>query len=339
MPDAPCYVVTGAAGFVGSNLVAELLRRGPTARIVAIDDLRSGSFANLVEACERIADAPYAGDFLAADTSGLDWPSLLEDLRPEAVFHLAAITDTTVADERTMLETNVEGFRPILVACVETDTPLVYASSAATYGSPSEGRDRVPFPESAAGRPNNIYGFSKWLMENAHRSVATDCLDAGVSEPQVVGLRYFNVFGPGESRKGRMASMAFQLTNQILDGGRPRLFTGGEQARDQVFVMDVVECTLAAASANATPGVYNCGAGAATSFNDLADAVRQGLGVSEKDAPTEYFEMPPNVRAFYQDFTCADLANTTAALGWSPRFDPRKAIADYAAHLAAERRR
>ncbi len=339
MPDAPCFVVTGAAGFIGSNLVGELLRRFPESRIIAIDDFRSGSFANLVEACDRLTHASYNGDFLAADTGTLDWPTLLEDLKPDAVFHLAAITDTTVADERAMIESNVEGFRPILVACVETETPLVYASSAGTYGSPREGDDREPFPETAAGQPNNVYGFSKWLMENAHRSVAEDCLEAGVSEPHVVGLRYFNVFGPGESRKGPMASLAFKLTQQILDGGRPRLFTDGEQARDQVFVMDVVECTLAAASPEATPGVYNCGYGTPTSFNDIADAVRAGLGATAKDSATEYFEMPPEIRAFYQDFTCADLSEATNALGWSPRFEPKKAIADYSAYLATARSR
>lgn len=339
MADAPCFIVTGAAGFVGSNLIGELMRRSPEARIIAIDDFRSGTFDNIVQACDRIAERVYTGDFLAADTAALDWPSLLEDLKPEAVFHLAAITDTTVADERVMIESNVEGFRPVLVACVEMDVPLVYASSAATYGSPAEGRDRVPFPETSAGRPNNVYGFSKWLMESAHRTVVEDCRTAGVSEPHIVGLRYFNVFGPGEARKGSMASMAHQLTQQILRGGRPRLFTDGEQARDQVFVMDVVECTLAAASLDATPGVYNCGFGKPTTFNELAAAVRDGLGVSEAEAPTEFFEMPAGVRAFYQDFTCADLSQTTAAIGWSPRFEPKKAIADYASHLAAARSR
>ena len=339
MTGSPCYIVTGGAGFVGSNLVAEIMRREKSARIIVIDDLRSGSFANVVEACDRIAERPFDGDFLAADTGALDWNSLLEDLKPEAVFHLASITDTTVADERAMLDANVEGFRPVLVSCVESETPLVYSSSAATYGSPPEGRDRVAFPESSAGQPNNVYGFSKWLLENAHRSVASDCAAAGLEPPHVVGLRYFNVFGPGESRKGAMASMAYKLTNQILDGGRPRLFTGGEQARDQIFVMDAVECTLAAAEPGVTPGVFNCGSGRATSFNEIADAVRSGLGRTGDDAATDYFEMPPNVRAFYQDFTCADLSETQDALDWSPRFDPVSSIAEYAAHIAQRRSR
>jgi len=325
-------IVTGAAGFIGSNVVGEILRRKPGSHVIAVDDLRSGSFENLVGACDRIAEAPFSGDFIAASTAGVDWVSLLEHANAEAVYHLASITDTTVADEETMLRDNVEGFRPLLVACIEKGTPLVYASSAATYGSPPQGRDRVAFPEEAAGRPNNVYGFSKWVMENLHRRVIKE--SAGHT-PQIVGLRYFNVFGPGEAHKGAMASMAFQLANQILSGGGPRIFSAGEQARDQVDVADVVDCTLAAAEPHAAPGVYNCGSGEATTFNEVVEAVRAGLGVGESDAPTEYFDMPESVRTFYQDFTQADLSKTEAALGWRPRRDPKAAISEYASLLRA----
>lgn len=335
----PAYIVTGGAGFIGAQLAAELLRRDPDATVLCVDDLRSGSFLNLVEACARAGGQPYTGDFLAASTGDVDWPSLLESYQPDAVFHLAAITDTTVDDERTMIEANVEGFRPVLIACVESETPLVYASSAATYGSPPQGRDRIPFPESTAGAPNNVYGFSKWIMEMEHRMIAADCAKAGAGEPHIVGLRFFNVFGPGESRKGKMASMAYQLSQQILQGFRPRLFTDGEQARDQVYVADVVECALAAAEPDATPGVYNLGSGTATSFNELVAAVRRGLGVTEKEFPTEFFEMSDAVRAFYQDYTCADMRQTESALGWRPRFDPITAIEEYAAFLAADKSR
>jgi ADP-L-glycero-D-manno-heptose 6-epimerase len=327
--------VTGAAGFVGSNLVAHLLAADTGAEIVCIDDCRSGSFNNLIEACERARVPAFTGDFIAAHTASLDWPALLEDVDPSVVFHLAAITDTTVDDERKMIDDNVEGFRGALYACVERGVPLVYASSAATYGTPRQVAEREPFPETAAGKPNNVYGFSKWVMENMHRQLLAD-RDPSDPPAHVVGLRYFNVFGPGEARKGKMASMAHQLTTQILDGKRPRLFAGGEQARDQVSVHDVVSCTVAAAQRGVRQGVYNCGSGRATTFNELVHAVRAGLGVSEADCPTEYFDMPASVRRFYQDFTCADLTRTRRALDWEPSHDPISATRDYAAQLKAE---
>lgn len=327
-------IVTGGAGFIGSNLVAEALRRDPGAHVVVVDDLRSGSFANLVEACDRAGVGPFTGDFLAESTGALDWDDVLDAVEPAAVFHLAAVTDTTLADERPMIEHNVEGFRGVLSACVSAGVPLVYASSAATYGAPAQARDRAPFPEEAAGRPNNVYGFSKWLMECLHGQTSAEYEAETGAPPRVVGLRYFNVFGPGEARKGKMASMAFQLARQVLAGGRPRIFVDGSQARDQVAVEDVVECTLAAAEPKAKAGVYNCGAGVATTFNEVADAVRLGLGVADEAAPTEHFEMPASVRAFYQDYTCADMSRTRAGLGFAPRRKPREAIARYAAFLA-----
>ena len=316
MAQANRYIVTGGAGFVGSNLVAALIRREPSCDVVVVDNFRTGSTLNIVEACERAQVGAFKGDIIAESTAELEWNSVLEGIEPAAIFHLAAITDTTVTDEREMLNENVEGFRPVLLACAEAGTPLMYASSAATYGSPRECFERIPFPEESAGAPNNVYGFSKWMMETLHARADEGAMAEGKRRPHVVGLRYFNVFGPGEARKGKMASMAYQLAGQILAGGRPRLFTPGDQARDQVHVDDVVACSLAAADRSATPGVYNCGSGVATSFADIADAVRTGL--EREDAETEFFEMPASVREFYQDFTCADLNRTKAALTWEP---------------------
>lgn len=341
MPDRPVYIVTGGAGFVGSNVVATLLASDPRPRVVVVETFRTGTFANLVEACRRHACGPFDGDVITASTADVNWPGLLADLRPAAVVHEAAITDTTVADEREMIAENLGGFLPLLHACVDADVPLAYASSAATYGTPPQAHDRSPFPLEAAGEPNNVYGFSKWLMEVEHRRLAAERLGAGRPEPRVVGLRYFNVYGPGEANKGKMASMAYQIATQMLDGRRPRLFTDGTQARDQVHVDDVAACTLAAAGFGAPrpprPGVYNVGSGVATSFNDLVAAVREGLGIAEADRPTEYFPMPENVRRFYQDYTCADISQTTLGLGWEPRRRPREAMADYARYLAARR--
>jgi ADP-L-glycero-D-manno-heptose 6-epimerase len=321
----PTFIVTGAAGFIGSNLAAELARRHPGASLHIVDDHRSGSFANLVEAFERRSLGPFTGAYIARSIADLDWHGMVDDLRPAAVFHLAAITDTTVMDENEMIRVNCEHAMPIFGACAELHIPLVYASSAATYGSPSQGISREAFPESAAGVPNNVYGFSKWLLEGIHRTMTAQ---RGL---RAVGLRYFNVFGPGEARKGKMASMAYQLAQQMLAGKNPRLFADGSQSRDQVSVDDVVDCTIAAAGLDrtVTPGVYNLGSGVATPFAEVASAVREGLGFSDRDRPIEYFDMPPSIRAFYQDFTQADMSAAKTGLGWAPSRTPADALRDY----------
>lgn len=325
-------IVTGGLGFIGSNLVAALQLAQPRAPILVVDDCRSGSFATLVEACERVGSVAFRGEVVAESVGEIDWEEMIDAVTPRAVFHLAAITDTTVSDERVMLDDNTSGFEQMLVACGDRGIPLVYASSAATYGTPEATGRREAFTEEMAGSPNNVYGFSKWVMENIHRRVSAQLAGEMGESAHFVGLRYFNVFGPGEGRKGKMASMAYQIAQQFLTEGRARLFEHGEQARDQVFVDDVVSCTIAAAQPLATAGIYNLGSGRATSFNELARAVRRGLGLGE-DAPIEFFAMPESIRAFYQDFTRADLTRTREGLGWSPGHDPVGAIEGYARWL------
>jgi ADP-L-glycero-D-manno-heptose 6-epimerase len=332
----PAYIVTGGAGFVGSNLVAALLGRTPRPYVVVVDNFRSGSFANIVEACERAGVGPFRGEVRAESAGEVAWDPLLGASAPGAVFHLAAITDTTVADEALMIRENVHGFEGLLGAAHARSIPVVYASSAATYGSPPQARERAPFPLEAAGRPSNVYGFSKWLMEERHRA-----FQAAHPSARIVGLRYFNVFGPGEARKGAMASMVHQLAMRARAGERPRIFEDGSQARDQVYVDDVVSCTLAAAGlgdrADPRPGVYNLGSGRTTSYNQIVDAVREGLGVSARELPTDYFPMPDAIRAFYQDYTCADMSQTAGGLGWRPSCDPRASMVRYVRRLSAGR--
>ena len=337
MPTAtPVYIVTGGAGFIGSNLVAELMRRHPAAHIYVVDDFRTGSYANIVEACDRAGVGPFRGTVMPDDIAELNWQPAVEGLQPRAVFHLAAITNTLEFDEKKMLAANSEPFADILDACAGAGVPLVYASSGATYGSPPQSESRTPFPESAAGSPQNVYGFSKWLMDVELQRHFERCDRDGERRPQVVGLRYFNVFGPGESRKGKMASMVWHLTNQILDGKRPRLFHSGEHERDQVFVDDVVACTLAAAERGAAPGVYNCGSGRTTSFNQIVDAINEALGTSVEP---EYFDMPQEMLATYQHYTCADMSLAARALNHRPLWSPMDAMMKYARQIVADRRR
>jgi ADP-L-glycero-D-manno-heptose 6-epimerase len=335
MSDRARYVVTGGAGFVGSNLVAALAHHDPRAEIVVVDDCRAGSFSNIIEGFERRGLPPFRGRMITEPFGAINAGMLVEGSR--AVFHLAAITDTTVSDEAGMIRENAESFRPLLHACISQGVPLVYASSAATYGTPPQASHRKPFPLAAAGRPNNVYGFSKWLMECAHAEVLAAM--GAATRSTVVGLRYFNVFGPGESKKGHMASMVYQLAVGMLAGKPPRVFRDGTQARDQVYVDDVVACTLAGAgigvSARPRSGVYNVGSGAATSFNQIIASLREELGIPESERPTDYIEMSDQVRSFYQDFTQADMSETQAGLGWSPAWRPADAIRAYARYLKA----
>ena len=332
--EGPTIIVTGGAGFIGSNLVARLAADHPGADLIVIDDLRSSSYANLVEAFARAGLGPFTGSLHAWSTNEVDWDDIIEAMDPDAVFHLAAITDTTVMDERAMLEANVEGFRDLMIATASREIPLVYASSAATYGTLEQTQTRQPFPLDAAGVPNNVYGFSKWLMECEHRRFEREWSTQNGTLPHIVGLRYFNVFGPGEARKGKMASIAYQNAQQMLAGKRPRLFADGSQARDQVHVDDVVSCTIAGSMHGVTPGVYNLGSGRATPFADVAAAVREGLGLSEAEFPIDYFDMPDHIRAFYQDFTQADMSATVSGLNWKPAVDPIEGLRSYGRWLA-----
>ena len=324
-------IVTGGAGFVGSNLVRAIYKRhGKDAAVMVIDDLRSGDFTNLCAADDPADPFTFTGSFIARTLGELDVHSVVEEFEPDVVFHLASITDTRVAEQAKMIADNLEPFEQLLDAAVEKGFKLVYASSAATYGRTARGAatEKRPFALHDAGDPANVYGFSKWLMEKA----ADETLERS-PEAHVVGLRYFNVFGPREAHKGPMASMIYQLTQQVLAGKTPRLFHDGSQARDQVYVHDVVDCTLAAADDDARSGVYNVGSGVATSFNDIAAAISTALGAPSQ---VEYFDNP---FAFYQSYTCADLAKTKKHLKWSPRYHPREAIAEYAQHLKAQHTR
>ncbi len=297
------YLVTGGAGFIGSNLTLTLQEKFPEAHLTVIDDFRSGDFKNLLG---------YRGDFVAADLSSLDWAAQFGEEKFDGVFHLASITDTTVHDQFPQVHDNVESFRRLLRFARPHRTRIVYASSAATYGAAS-GLNL----ESHEAAPANVYAFSKVIMDNlARRAVADD------PEWKIVGLRYFNVYGPREAHKGVPASMILHLSRQIRDGKRPRIFRQGEQKRDFVYVKDIVQGTLRAMEAKES-GIYNLGSGEARSFNELIEILNKTLGTTFEP---EYFDNP---HAHYQNHTEADLTNVRKALGYEPQFPLEAGVADY----------
>ena len=296
-------VVTGGAGFVGSNLTLTLQEKFPDARLTVIDDFRSGDFKNL---------AGYRGDFVAQNLATLDWPQQFGDQKFDAIFHLASITDTTNHDQFEQVHDNVEGFRRILNFARSTKTRIIYASSAATYGATTEAS-----AESSGAAPANVYAFSKVIMDNIASRAAVESPDW-----IIVGLRYFNVYGPREAHKGVPASMPYHLSQQMKAGQRPRIFKQGEQKRDFVYVNDVVAGTIRALDAKAS-GIYNLGSGQARSFNDLVDILNKCLGTN---FPPEYIENP---HKHYQNFTQADLTNARRALGYEPQFPLEKGVRDY----------
>jgi ADP-L-glycero-D-manno-heptose 6-epimerase len=302
--------VTGGAGFIGSNLTLALQEKFPDTRLLVIDDFRSGDFKNL---------SGYRGDFLAQNLARFDWHEQFGDEKFDAIFHLASITDTTNHDQFEQTHDNVESFRRILDFAAPTKTRVIYASSASIYGAAHEASI-----ESNGAAPANIYAFSKAIMDNIATREAKES-----PEWTIIGLRYFNVYGPREAHKGVPASMVYHLSKQMKAGQRPRIFKHGEQKRDFVYVKDIVEGTILALGASQS-GIYNLGSGEARSFNDLIDILNKCLGT--KFQP-DYFDNP---HAHYQNFTQANLSRVRAALKYEPRFSLEEGVKDYMEWLYPE---
>src|SRR6267142_7278861 len=299
----PQFIITGGAGFIGSNLTLALQEKFPDAHLTVIDDFRSGDFKNL---------AGYRGDFVAENLATLNWQEQFAEEKFDAIFHLASITDTTLHDQFIQVHDNVESFRRLLNFARPTRTRIVYASSASTYGPASQAS-----VESNGAAPANIYAFSKTVMDNIAMREAKDATDW-----IVIGLRYFNVYGPREAHKGVPASMIYHLSKQMKAGQRPRIFKHGEQKRDFVYIKDAVAGTIRALDAQIS-GIYNLGSGQARSFNELVDVLNKCLGTSFQP---DYIDNP---HAHYQNFTQADLTNAHSALGYKPRFPLEDGVRDY----------
>ena len=303
---SPNLVVTGGAGFIGSNLTLALQGKFPNARLTVIDDFRSGDFKNL---------RGYRGDFVAQNLTTLDWTEQFGAPAAagfDAIFHLASITDTTLHDQFVQVHDNVESFRRLLSFARPTKTRIIYASSASTYGAAT-----AASVESNGAAPSNVYAFSKAIMDNLAMREAQE------NESWIIiGLRYFNVYGPREGHKGVPASMVYHLAQQMKAGQRPRIFKHGDQKRDFVYVKDVVEGSILALEAMQS-GIYNLGSGQARSFNELVDVLNKCLGT--KFQP-DYIDNP---HAHYQNFTEADLEKVRGELGYQPQFSLERGVADY----------
>ena len=294
-------LVTGAAGLVGSNLCLELQAQGHD--VVALDSFATGNFINLQD---------FKGDVIAANLNKPEeWQHKVGKV--DAIFHQAAITDTTVHDQKLMMSVNVEAFRGLLAWAAKNKVKkVVYASSAGVYG------DRpVPQKETVEPKPLNVYAFSKMVME----SVARDFQRAHKTM-SLCGLRYFNVFGPRETHKAKAASMIYQLYLQMKSGKRPRIFEFGDQYRDFIFVKDVVRANILAARKGAR-GTYNVCTGKKTTFNQLISELNDTMGT---DLQPEYFKNP---YSFYQNETLGDPGAAQRAFGFAAEYTTARGIQEY----------
>jgi len=330
------YVVTGAAGFIGSNIVKGLNARGID-DIIAVDDLTQGDkFRNLSDL--KIADYVDADLFYDAFADG-------HFGKVEAVFHEGACSDTMETDGKYMMDNNYTLSCGLFSACRERGSRLLYASSAATYGWTDTFREEPQYE-----LPLNVYGYSKLLFDQRmRRELGADFAGAAKSKAkQVVGFRYFNVYGPREQHKSRMASVAFHQFNQFQTTGKVKLFGEyggygpGEQKRDFVFVDDVVAVNLWFLDNPGKSGLFNLGTGRAQPFNDVATAVVNALhGGATVDTASaaargliEYMPFPDALRGKYQCYTQADLAKLRAA-GCDHAFaDVQTGVARYMAELS-----
>jgi ADP-L-glycero-D-manno-heptose 6-epimerase len=295
-------IVTGGAGFIGSNLVKGLNDAGYN-NIVVVDDLSDGTkFRNLAdcEIMDYLDKDLFLGRFIA---QGLDKAT-------SHVFHLGACSVTTQWDGRFMMENNYEYSKRLMHACLNQRIPYIYASSASVYGLGPTFKE-----EPANERPLNVYAYSKYQFDNYVRR--------NLPEPasQIVGLRYFNVYGPREHHKGTMASVAYHFNNQLMKANKIRLFEGsdgyadGEQRRDFVYVEDTVNLKLWLTENPYVSGIFNVGTGRAQSFNEVAQAVIRWHQRGE----IEYIPFPEHLKGAYQSYTQADIA-TLRAVGFTREF-------------------
>jgi ADP-L-glycero-D-manno-heptose 6-epimerase len=309
-------LITGGAGFIGSNLAFYFQKNHPDAHIVVLDSFRSGetlSNGNLKSFGHFKNLIGFTGEVISGDINDKALLAKLQhDYNFDYIFHEAAISDTTALEQDLMIKTNVNAFKDLLDMAVAHGANMIYASSGATYGD-------APSPQTVGREaPQNVYGFSKLMMDHLARDYMEN------EKIAIVGLRYFNVYGPREYFKNKTASMVVQFGHQILSGKNPKLFEGSDRiVRDFIYIEDIIQANIKAMEPNES-GVYNVGTGKARSFQSIVDILQKELGT---DLACEYIPNPFVGR--YQFHTEADIEPTRSGLGYAPRFELEDGIKAY----------
>ena len=308
-------LITGGAGFIGSNLAFYFQDNYPNSRVVVFDCFRSeatfangnlqsfGHYKNLIG---------FTGDIVCGNINSKSDLALLNDYKFDYVFHQAAISDTRVYDQEIVMQTNVNSFYDLLNKAKEDNSVMVYASSAATYGS-------LPSPQTVGKEnPENPYGFSKYAMDQIAYRYSDENPDM-----TIVGLKFFNVYGPREYYKAKTSSTVIQFGHQILNGKAPILFEGSDKIlRDFINIDDVLQANIKACNPKQN-GTYNVGTGNPRSFQDIADILQKELGT---DLGTQYIPNPYNG---YQMHTQADISTSQISLGFEPVVSLEEGIKAY----------
>jgi len=308
-------LITGGAGFIGSNLAFYFQENFPKSKVIVFDCFRNvetfhngnlksfGHYKNLIG---------FRGDIICGNINNKSDLSLLNDYEFDYIFHHAAISDTRVYDQEIIMKTNVNSFYDLLAIAKKDKSALVYASSAATYGN-------LPSPQTVGNEsPENPYGYSKYIMDQIAIRYAIENPDL-----RIVGLRFFNVYGPREYYKASTSSMVIQLGHQILNGNAPRLFENSSQIlRDFIYIEDVVQANIKACSPLLN-GTYNVGTGIPRSFQEIADILQKELKTA---LGTEYF---PNPYSGYQMNTQANISATKDNLNFNPKVSLEQGIKSY----------
>ena len=308
-------LITGGAGFIGSNLALYFQENFPNSIVIIFDCFRSseifvngnlksfGHYKNLIG---------FKGEILCGNITNKNDLELLDQYKFDFIFHQAAISDTRIYDQEIIMRTNVNSFYDLLAIAQKNHAVLVYASSAATYGN-------EPSPQTEGKEsPDNPYGYSKLIMDQMANRYAKENPDL-----TIVGLRFFNVYGPGEYFKGSTSSMVIQLGHQILDNTAPRLFEGSDQIfRDFIYIDDVLQANIKACKPKQN-GIYNVGTGISRSFQDISDILQKEL---KTDLGNTYFHNPYEG---YQTHTQANIDSSKNNLGFKPKITLEQGIKSY----------
>ena len=309
-------LITGGAGFVGSNLAFYFQKYYPKSTIIIFDKFRSNktfSNGNLQSFGHYKNLFGFKGIIISGDINDeIALKELEQNYKFDYIFHQAAISDTTVAEQDIMFQTNINAYEDLLKIAIKHNANMIYASSAATYGDSN--RFEIGYEQ-----PNNAYGFSKVMMDNITYSYLKKDLDISI-----VGLKYFNVYGQREFYKNKTASMVVQFGHQILKGITPKLFEGSDKIlRDFIYIEDIIQANIKACNPKKS-GIFNVGTSKARSFEDIVNILQKELNI---DNGKEYIANP--FVGQYQFFTQAVIDTTKEFLGYKPRFSLEDGIKDY----------